>query len=215
MEINDIAYGNPPLEYIKSWEDKGLEKFREAKQKGVLDEFISKYPHPANDSEETKAELKLLTEKTGKLTSEEKKLCDDLDEDIYEFFEKFCDKIGLDVREDELEAVADKYWGIVSYIKFKLNRPRPFQLGWYYKLKLFPNVQSKSANSAAYPSGHTFEFLLLIDYLTKKHPEHKEKFGQLYKKIRDVRILSGVHYPSDTKGSEILFKMLKDKGIIN
>lgn len=214
MEINDIAYGNPPLEYIKSWQDKGLEKFRTAKQSGVLDEFISKYPHPKNDSEETKSELKLLTEKTGNLTNEEQKLCKDLDEDLYEFFEKFCAKIGLDTTEDELEAEADKYWGIVSYIKFKLNRPRPFQLGWYYKLKLFPNVVSKSANSAAYPSGHTFEFLLLIDYLTKKHPEHKEKFAELYKKIRDVRILSGVHYPSDTKGSEILFKMMKDRGII-
>jgi hypothetical protein len=216
MELNDIVYGNPPFDFVRSWKDEGLKKFQLSKEKGILEEFIKKYPHPKNDSEQTKNELKYLTEKGKSLTEKEKKLCKQLDDqtDMYNFFSKFAEKFGITVSAEELDKMTDEYWGIVSYIKFRLNRPRPFQLSYYYKLPLFPFVKSTSANSASYPSGHIFEFLLIIDYLTKKNPELKDKFGNLYKQIRNVREWSGVHYPSDTKGSEMLFKLLKEKGII-
>lgn len=215
IHINDIGYGNPPLEYLKSWEDKGLRKFGAAMKAGVIDRFIMDYPHPPNDSLHTQSELLYLESLTDNLTGEQMKLCKDMDEGHYHFYSLFCSTLGLEVSSEELEKMVEEYWGIISYIKFRLNRPRPYQLGWYYKLRLFPNVTSQSANSASYPSGHVFEFLLITDYLSKKFPQHSGTFNDLYLRIKNVRELSGVHYPSDTEGSEILFSMLKQANIID
>jgi hypothetical protein len=75
-------------------------------------------------------------------------------------------------------------------------------------------VIATDANSAAYPSGHTMDFLIIIHNFKKKKPELGEKLEELYKKVRHVREMSGVHYPSDRKISEILFKKLLDANLI-
>jgi hypothetical protein len=48
----------------------------------------------------------------------------------------------------------------------------------------------------------------------KLKPSSKDYFLDLYKKIKDVRELSGVHYPSDGDGSEELFKLMLKYKII-
>jgi hypothetical protein len=214
MELNDIVYGNPPLEWFESWKHEGKEKFNLAKEKGVIDEFISKYPCPTNDSETTRKELEYLASKSKELSEDEKGLAIMLDENQYEFFAQLCSHLGGNTTAEQFEKYVGQYWGIISYIKFKINRPRPFQLAPYYKLPVFPLILTNSANSSAYPSGHVFEYLLILDYLKKLHPEHKSKLAEVYKKIRHTREWLSVHYPSDTVGAEKLFLLLKEKGIV-
>lgn len=213
INLNDIVYGNPPLKAIETIQGSGKEKLKLALDSGVIDEFLMHNPAPANDSEETLSELKELAAK-GKLTADENAICEALDEDIYGFFSEYAKRLGIEITAKELDDLTDKYWGIISYIKMKVNRPRPFQLAWYRGVRLFPNINAASANSASYPSGHTFEFLVIMDVLVKKSPETKAQLKALYEKIRNVREISGLHYPSDTKGSEELFGLLKSKGII-
>lgn len=215
MEINDIIYGNPIKNDVLSWQKGETGKiFDKVKESGIIDEFIKKYPFPKNDSEETIRELKYL-EKLGKNLSEKDiKFCEFLEKDLHLFFSLYLKKLNINESRDVLKYESEKWLGIIDYLKQKFNRARPYQLAFAHKIPLYPNIAT-DASCSAYPSGHTFEFLILINYLTKKYPNKKEKFIDLYKKIRNVRELSGVHYPSDTNGSEILFKMLKDKKIIN
>ena len=83
----------------------------------------------------------------------------------------------------------------------------------YLNIDLNPMVTT-DANSAAYPSGHTIDFLVIIYNFIKIKPSTKNSLLRLYEKIRNVRQLSGVHYPSDTKCSEILFKKMLEHNII-
>ena len=45
-------------------------------------------------------------------------------------------------------------------------------------------------------------------------PELAEELADFYDKIKDVRELSGLHYPSDRKCSEYLFKQLVKNKLI-
>jgi hypothetical protein len=60
----------------------------------------------------------------------------------------------------------------------------------------------------------TFQLFTTLHNFKKKKPELGEKLDELYKKVRHVREMSGVHYPSDRKISEILFKKLLDANLI-
>jgi acid phosphatase (class A) len=214
MELNEIVYGNPPLKWVTIWKEEGKEKFNLAKEQGVIDEFLSKYPCPTNDSDTTRKELEQLVSKTKELSEEERGLAEILDEDSFEFWEKLCRELGGNTSANQFQEYVEKFRGILCYLKFKINRPRPFQLASYYKIAVFPLMNTSSTNTASYPSGHTFEYLLILDYLKKIHPEHKSKLAEIYKKIRHTREWLGVHYPSDTVGAEKLFLLLKKNGIV-
>jgi acid phosphatase (class A) len=100
---------------------------------------------------------------------------------------------------------------LLFYLKDKFNRPRPYQLAKEYGLDLHP-ITATDANSAAYPSGHTLDFLNIIIHLGKMKPEAADELDDLYDDIKRVRELSGLHYPSDRKISEYLFKeLIKNK----
>ena len=82
-----------------------------------------------------------------------------------------------------------------------------YQLAKELNLPLYP-ITASDANSAAYPSGHTLDFLVILYHFGKMKPEIAEEVDELYHKIKRVRELSGLHYPSDRKISEYLFKEL-------
>lgn len=216
MELNDIVFGNPPLEDVLTLKSGGSAAFNRAKSAGLIDRFINDFPPPANDSEETIRELKGLAKLTQSLTPEEKRLCQQLDPEsgIYEFFSTELADMGVRITPEAIDRITERYWGIVTFIKHRINRPRPHQLAHYHRIPLYPAIYSVTADTAAYPSGHTFEFLLIIDYITKQKPKLKTELMKLYRQIRRIREMAGLHYPSDTVGSERLFAMCKREGII-
>jgi acid phosphatase (class A) len=99
------------------------------------------------------------------------------------------------------------------YLKDKFNRPRPYQLADVLELELYPIIRT-DANSAAYPSGHSLDFLVTLYHFGKMKPDAAEEIDEFYHEIKRVRELSGVHYPSDRKISEYLFKQLVKHNLI-
>jgi len=86
------------------------------------------------------------------------------------------------------------------YMKYKniYNRARPSQI--------VPNIinkekgillDSKTANTPAYPSGHAFQAYYLSKILSKKFPDRKDEIMKIANRISDIRIIGGLHYPSD------------------
>jgi hypothetical protein len=87
---------------------------------------------------------------------------------------------------------------IIKKYKNIYNRARPSQVA--------PNIinkengtllNSKTANSPAYPSGHALQSYYLGKILSKKFPEKKDEILKIAKRISDIRIIAGLHYPSD------------------
>jgi len=128
-----------------------------------------------------------------------------------DFFVIVAKKLGLDVSKKQIENWVNDLEPLLFYLKDKFNRPRPYQLAKEYGMDLHP-IKAPFAISASYPSGHSLEFLTIIIHLVKMKPEAAAELDVLYNDIKRVRELSGVHYPSDRKVSEYLFKeLLKNK----
>ena len=82
--------------------------------------------------------------------------------------------------------------------KYIYNRARPSQVA--------PNIinkesgtllNSETADTPSYPSGHAFQAYYLAKILSKKFPKKKEQLMKLALRISNSRIIAGLHYPSD------------------
>lgn len=188
--LNNITFGNPfdeMLPYLK---------------KGHYDSIVEelyKFPFPSNDCEATQAEIRDLVElQNSPEQQDERKISRFVayDEDLSGIYKKYCnEKIeqNLDELIDELIEVS-KY--IITKLKYRYQRPRPYQLAQYYKARLFP-YNSKSANTPSYPSGHAFQSELLTEVIGSKFPEHYSFLKRLANDVTQSRMYLGLHYESD------------------
>ncbi len=211
MNLNDIKYGTVPIFHIDSISS-GSAIINKAIDAGIVDELLNN-PPPPNDSEETQNELKYLLGLTTNAAEYDYSFCKVLEEKHYDFIARVCQSLNLVETEDSIKEFANEYDGLVNYIKLKVNRPRPHQLAIYYDIPLFPIV-STNANSPSWPSGHSVDFLVIIHKLKAKYPDLKDEFDSLYQKIKNVRELSGVHYPTDGQGAELLYTLLVKNDLI-
>ena len=207
MSLDDIKYGNTTKEQnLKVKEDRsGIIKACE--EKGIIKDILENYPFPTNTSDETKNELEYLTKLTKEASEEDLNFCKLIETNHYDFFVIVAKKLGLNVSKEEILKWVEDIDPVLFYLKDKFNRPRPYQLAKELNLPLYP-ITASDANSAAYPSGHTLDFLVILYHFGKMKPEIAEEVDELYHKIKRVRELSGLHYPSDRKISEYLFKEL-------
>jgi hypothetical protein len=207
MSLDDIKYGNTTREQnLKVKEDRsGIIKACE--EKSIIKDILENHPFPTNTSDETKNELEYLTKVTKEASEEDLNFCKLIETNHYDFFVIVAKKLGLDVSEEEILKWVEDIDPVLFYLKDKFNRPRPYQLAKELNLPLYP-ITASDANSAAYPSGHTLDFLVILYHFGKMKPEIAEEVDELYHKIKRVRELSGLHYPSDRKISEYLFKEL-------
>ncbi len=205
--IDDIKYGNLSKDHLLKikYDIGGL--LKKAIKMGVIKDILDNHPFPANSSDETKKELEYLVDLTKNATPQEKKFCDIMENHHYDFFVIVAKKLGINISKEEILKWVGNVDPITFYLKEKFNRPRPYQLAKELGMDLYPIIRT-DANSAAYPSGHTMDFLVIISKFIKLKPESKKTLLNLYQQIKNVRELSGVHYPSDKKVSEILFKKL-------
>ena len=63
--------------------------------------------------------------------------------------------------------IYDDIYPLILKLKYKYQRPRPYQLAQYYKLKLFP-LRSNSVGTPSFPSGHTIQSQLILGVLGQK-----------------------------------------------
>ena len=158
-------------------------------------------PPPANDSNETRTELfKLLAYNDGVIDRKMVKEFDDMREPYMELVNKY----NLDVTKDDLQQIIDEGAKFTLKIKYKFNRPRPYQIAEHYGIEDFKRHKLDSAKTPSYPSGHALQGRLIGLILTDKDPEHQNEYMAVSQRISDSRIMARAHYPSDKEYGEKL-----------
>ena len=83
--------------------------------------------------------------------------------------------------------------GKIKYYKQLYNRARPMQVA----PQIVNALESKTANNAAYPSGHAFQAYYAAKILSKWEPARKKEWEDIAERVANIRIITGLHYPSD------------------
>jgi len=82
--------------------------------------------------------------------------------------------------------------------KFMYNRARPAQVAPnLINLENGNLLKSQTAMTPAYPSGHAFQAYYLAKVLSHHFPHKKQALLLMAKRVSDVRIIAGLHFPSD------------------
>lgn len=206
MELNQVTYGNP------------TQKAKELlSKKGLVDDLFDKLKNtdmPSNDSELTKEELNEVADGILLLEDAENEIYlkryKSYDRSLIQSIVSIFKQKGIDV-EELCEQILLDINPLTAKLKVHFNRPRPFQLANYYKLKLFP-FESFSANSSSFPSGHTLQAYVYLNVIANKHPQLYKFSQNIIADVAESRINLGVHYPSDNDFSkEIGEQILKHK----
>ena len=81
----------------------------------------------------------------------------------------------------------------IMYYKILYNRARPSQVA--------PDdidyLDSVTANTASYPSGHAFQGYYAAKILSQWEPSRKQEWMDIAERVANIRIIAGLHYPSD------------------
>jgi acid phosphatase (class A) len=161
---------------------------------------------PANSSGETMAELETIAAAEA-LHKNPGKLEHKYDDEFDWAFKKVVEDAGLEYDEIYFKRLIKEAASITIRLKYKFNRPRPFQLGPVLGIDV-TKYQSSTAKTPAFPSGHTTQSVLVACVLSEKYPELKEELMKAADKVSLSRVVGGHHYPSDIKYGEMLGKWL-------
>jgi len=158
---------------------------------------------PTNDGEITKREILYVSELTKNRTNSQVDLIKLVDNEPTDLYHKTLRKLNLEFP----GKIFDKSWNIlkpiIKNLKHKHNRPRPYQLAEKYGIPI-NLLDSKTAQTPSYPSGHTAYAALGAYILAAKYPQFSEYFFDKVQTAGMARMLMGVHYPSDNEASMII-----------
>ena len=158
-------------------------------------------PPPPNESNKTRAEVfYLLGYNDGVIDNEMVQAYDN----IVSAFMPVIEKNGLEVSKDELEDVIKESSKFVMKLKYKFNRPRPYQIAEHYGIEDFKRHKLDTAKTPSYPSGHAMQGRLIALYLSNKDPENKNEYMMIGHNISESRIMARAHYPTDRKYGDML-----------
>lgn len=206
ISLNSITYGNPDLKTKKI-----------LAQKCLVDDLYPKlinFPFPTNESDSTKQELNESIEKIRDITDKDnakylnrytfydrnllQAILNNINSDEYDFV-KLVNEIDKDINP------------LIMRLKYFYQRPRPFQLSSYYKLKLFP-FNSTSDKSPSYPSGSTIKAYVILNVLGCKEPILYKTSKKMIDDIANSRTYLGLNYPTDNDFSyQVAQEILKHK----
>lgn len=104
------------------------------------------------------------------------------------------------VSKNKMEAIlfSGKVFSVITFYKRIYNRARPFQVA--PELLNYENgnlLKSQSAATPSYPSGHAFQSYYLARHLALHFPAKRIELIAIAKRISDIRIIGGLHFPSD------------------
>ena len=210
---NNIFYGNQPIELqkladlsndnIKTW----------FINKGLVDKFVENAPK--NDSEKTLEDLNILLGKMKNVTPEDLIFARHIDDElnIPKAFVAVLSKYGIEMSAEEHLRIESQSDAILFHLKDVINRPRPYQLAYYYKKPLYPLIRT-NAMTASYPSGHALAGIMMAEYYSNKYPEAANDLRELGDKIAMSREMTGIHYPSDTEVSREIAKIIIDNNLL-
>lgn len=206
MEIDNVTYGNPTIEYKQFITEPCLvgDLFDKLKQEGF----------PQNNSELTKEELNQMVDNLASIKEEENEIFlkryKAYDRSLSQVLISTFKQKNIDV-EDLVHEIFNDVRGLIFKLKFYYQRPRPYQLAQYYKLSLFP-YKSHSADTPSYPSGHGVQANVTLSVIGNKYPEHYSFCKELIDDVYLSREYLGLHYSSDNDFATTVSKeILKHK----
>lgn len=192
MNLDLIGYGNPNQNHL-SWINK----------ESYLDSLfaeLTQFTFPKNSSEATKEELNFLVEKIKETKVNEEKLNLYQTFDIYleEYYSDFLSnfKVPEDSVKKIIEDINNDIKPLIVKLKYFFQRPRPYQLAYYYKLKLMP-FRTLGSDSPSFPSGHAIQSKVISEVLGNKYPEIYTALEKIADDVCESRLGLGVHYQSD------------------
>jgi hypothetical protein len=158
---------------------------------------------PENTSNFTIQELVKMSEITENLTSNQLDLIYMVDDDPNHVFSKLIKKHGMKDHTEEFK----KAWAItdpiIMNLKWKFNRPRPYQLAAAYGIDI-KVTETKTHHTPAYPSGHSAWAAMMGYILAEHYPQHSSEIFDKIDLAGKARVLQGVHYPSDNDASMVI-----------
>lgn len=192
MHINELQYGNP--------DRKNFYYLNTATYLDTLLPELQSLPFPANDSEETKAELQELVNTTNQLADNEELA---MRFDLYDTsFEKYMAEslaqsgVPLGDVDVLLQSIKNDIKPLLVKLKYHYQRVRPYQLSKMLGMELI-SYKSTAADSPSYPSGHAFQSRVYAEVLGNRYPQFHKALHDLATDIMWSRIYMGVHYMSD------------------
>ena len=202
MEFNDITYGNPTHDQLGFIQGTCL-----------VDDLFDTFKDavvPKNDSELVKDELNEIADSLAVMSQPENqnylKRYLAYDRNLIQAISSIFKEKNIEVEELVTEIVVD-IQNLIFKLKYHIQRPRPYQLAQYYKLKLFP-YKSFSAHTPSYPSGHTIEAIVILNVLGNKYPTEYQYCKELIEDVAYSRIYLGHHFPTDNDGGREIGKAI-------
>ena len=213
IDINQIVYGNAPIEFKDVIEDSNDPVRKWFEKEGLIDRIVNEAP--SNDSETTKNDLDELIELTKNATGDDitfSRYADDQN-NLPNLFIDLLNSKGYDETMEDYFRIDNQTDVILNFLKDVINRPRPYQLAKAYNIPLYPLIRT-DAMTAAYPSGHALTGFVMSEYYARKYEEIAEDIRDLGKRIARSREVVGIHYPSDTKISRYICDVMFDNDLI-
>ena len=174
---------------------------------------LTQFTFPPNDSNTSKDELNELVSATQELAEAPEVLNEfyNYDRNFTLIIKKFL--VAHNVPKDEaisiVDAVIYDIRPLLLKLKYYFQRPRPYQLSYYYKLKLIA-FNSVTDQTPSYPSGHAMESKVLAYVIGDKYPKLYNKIHELADKIGNSRLYLGLHFPTDNDfAKEVAKEILK------
>jgi hypothetical protein len=196
QEVSKIVFGNPNQSDLELLQEKNYLDI-------ILSESDELLPFE-NDSDKTRFELHEVIAAINSIKGNEDLLQRYYlyDNSLLEYIQETL-SIEMPQQANEImQTISDINADIsplLVKLKYKFQRPRPYQLGHQFKVSLYP-FPTISANSPSYPSGHAFQARIVCEVLGNKFPQFYNQLLVLAEDIANSRICLGVHYKSDIEG---------------
>jgi hypothetical protein len=197
LELNEMTYNEGANEKHQSRIDQPITLFE--------DISISLQPFPENTSKKTLEEIRYLSnvEEDSQFVKEHDK--------VAKVFGKLHKDLELEYNQDEAKKYLRESAKYIMELKYKHQRPRPYQIAEFYNIDL-NGVDLDSMKTPSYPSGHATQGHLLGMIYSERYPQHRKEFMKLGEDVAESRISSKAHYPSDKKaGIHLAEKLFENK----
>jgi hypothetical protein len=157
---------------------------------------------PPNSSIDVQSELCLINHHV-QMCQDPSGLEGKYDDDFNWAFEELCNSNGLEYDKDYFKALMKECASITIRLKYRFNRPRPYQLAPVLGVDLMVQ-DSDTAKTPSFPSGHSMQAMTQALVIAKMYPSIKKEAIKLAKDVSKSRIVGGHHYPSDVEYGEFL-----------
>lgn len=167
---------------------------------------LTTFSHPANSSTRTSDELTVICNYISQVAKNPDLLsrCLEIDRKGFRFYKELIEQSEMITEKEDFAKMIDEIITDASPLIHKLkhffSRPRPSQIGYYYKYMLFP-YRSVSSDCGSFPSASVYFARIFTEVIGNRKPELYASMRQLHKEVCDSRLALGLNYPSDIEAA--------------